>query len=139
VLALYRDLLRLRRAHPALADCRKDLTRATSCEAPRWLCVVRADPSGDAALVVASFGAEPTPIAIAESGTWDLALWTDDPAYGEATDEQRSPRGPAGAGAERCDGASARPHGRPPDVLATPATLTLPSWSAALYLRRGAG
>jgi len=101
VLALYGDLLRLRRAHPALGDCRNDLTRATSCEAPRWLCVTRGDPAGDAVLVAASFGDEPAPIPLAESGVWDLALWTEDPAYGDPMGERRSARAPAGAGTAR--------------------------------------
>lgn len=82
-LALYADLIALRRRHVALSSGRRDLTRASSSEDGRWLSVERVDPSGED--VLALFNASESPRVVparASRGTYRLALSTDEPRYG---------------------------------------------------------
>jgi maltooligosyltrehalose trehalohydrolase len=80
VLALYRDLLALRAGHACLGNCRKDLTRARTSEAPPWIVVERGDPSGAAAVIVANLGDAPLDAPPPPGAR--LALATCDPRYG---------------------------------------------------------
>jgi maltooligosyltrehalose trehalohydrolase len=108
---LYRELLRLRRSRPALAHARRDLTSVAASEEKRYLTVVRRDPDADGACLLCNFG--PTmraiPVPIPALG-WELALWTEDPAYGGT------------------------PETKAPPLRLAPEPLCLPGWSAALYL-----
>lgn len=49
MLALHQSLLALRREHPSLGNCRRDLSRARANEEDRSLVVVREDPGGERA------------------------------------------------------------------------------------------
>jgi maltooligosyltrehalose trehalohydrolase len=128
LLAFYRDLLALRRAHACLHNADKERTRATGHEARRWLVLQREDACGGGALLAANYGAEPvtvplplpqppqTAAADAEGGRWACAIWSGATAYG-------------GPGAPE-----------PPATLAAlPAAaggeLALGPWQAALYLK----
>ena len=44
ILRLYRDLISLRKQHPSLANCRKDLTEIQFDEQAKWLVMKRTDP-----------------------------------------------------------------------------------------------
>ena len=82
ILGLYRDLISLRKLHPALANCRKDLTQIQFDEQARWLVMKRADPSGSEALLVCNFSSEAQSIPAAGGAhPWRLALWTGDAIY----------------------------------------------------------
>jgi len=82
ILALYRDLLSLRRRLPALGNCRPDLTRVHDSRGAPWLAVERSDPSGSAVLIVANPSQEAQNMRIIDStGHWELSLWTLDPRY----------------------------------------------------------
>jgi maltooligosyltrehalose trehalohydrolase len=115
LLRLYRDLLELRRRIPALAGCRKDLTRVYGDEERRFLVVERRDPAGASVLALFNlFGTEqPIPV-LAAIGCYRLLLATSDPLYA----------GPKGVD-------------RPPEMIEiiaqqTPAILC-PGWGALLY------
>src|SRR5215213_4958166 len=112
VLAFYRDLLSLRRAHAPLSNCDKSRTRVRFEESRRWLAVERGDESGARAVLFCNLSGEARPVTIPE-GRWRLALWTGDVKYG----------GDAS-------------HAAPPDhTVADPQTeLELGAWGAALYV-----
>jgi maltooligosyltrehalose trehalohydrolase len=80
---LHQRLISLRKEHPALANCRKDLVSA-ECDEPRgWLRLERADPSGCRALVVCNLRGEAQKIPLGPEGIgWELALWTGAVEYG---------------------------------------------------------
>jgi maltooligosyltrehalose trehalohydrolase len=83
ILRLHRDLISLRKQHPALANCRKDLTEIQFDERSKCLVMKRADPSGNAALLVCNFsGGEQTIPLVVEAQGGRLALRTGDPTYG---------------------------------------------------------
>ena len=83
ILRLYRDLISLRQQHPALANCRKDLTRIQFDEQAKWLVMKRSDPSGSEALLVCNFSSEARSIpATGGAHPARLALWTGDGIYG---------------------------------------------------------
>lgn len=116
VLALYRDLIALRRRAPCLGNCRKDLTRVAWSEAERWLVIERGDPSGQRALVVCNLGdAERRVPCAGAAGAYELALATDDARYG-------------GAGAAPAPATLAIEGGR------EPVELVLPAHAARIYL-----
>jgi maltooligosyltrehalose trehalohydrolase len=116
VLRLYRDLLRLRRQHDSLNNCRKDMTDMVFNEEAQWLVMSRADPSGSGAILMCNFSPKSHSVPVAfDSGSWRLALWTGDPVYGGSLPSSL-PRDLA------ADGRG--------DLL-----VTLPQFSAALYLR----
>ncbi|HVB78390.1 MAG TPA: malto-oligosyltrehalose trehalohydrolase [Candidatus Binataceae bacterium] len=83
ILDFHRSLLALRRRHPCLANCRKDLTRAECDETQGWMTVERADPSGCAALLLCNFRGDARSLSLPRGGrSWRLALWNGDPRYG---------------------------------------------------------
>jgi maltooligosyltrehalose trehalohydrolase len=85
MLALYRDLIALRRREPCLSNGRKDLTVAWTSEAVRSIAIERGDPSGRRALVVANLGDAAAAVPHgAAAGAYRLALATDRPRYGGA-------------------------------------------------------
>ena len=93
ILSLYKELLALRRRHPALNNCRKDLTVIASEERAKWLVMTRSDPAGEAAMLICNFSeqAQPVPIGPAGRRRWELALWTADPAYAGNAEMARTP------------------------------------------------
>lgn len=83
ILRLHRDLISLRKQHPALANCRKDLTEIQFDERSKYLVMKRADPSGNAALLVCNFSGDAQTIPlVVEAQVWGLALRTGGPTYG---------------------------------------------------------
>jgi maltooligosyltrehalose trehalohydrolase len=83
ILRLYRDLISLRKQHPSLGNCRKDLTEIQFDESAKQLVMKRADPAGGSALLIFNFSAHSQSIPIAaDSQTRRLLLWTGDPVYG---------------------------------------------------------
>jgi maltooligosyltrehalose trehalohydrolase len=95
ILRLYRDLISLRKRHPSLGNCRKDLTEVQFDERAGWFVLQRADPSAGQALIVCNFSADGQSIPVPPaSRAWRLVLWTGDPAYGGGKG-QRLPEAPA--------------------------------------------
>ncbi len=84
VLRAYQDLISLRKANPALANCRKDLTRAFCKDGERWIVIERADDAG-ARVVVASNLSDKSQSIPAPGGEWALKLWTGAAQYGGDT------------------------------------------------------
>ena len=83
ILHLYRDLISLRKRHPSLANCRKDLTEVQFDEHAKWLVMKRSDPSGSGALLVFNFSSEAQSIPVVDAvHSWTLAFWTGDAIYG---------------------------------------------------------
>ncbi len=83
ILRLHRDLISLRKQHPSLGNCRKDLTEIQFDEQSKLWVMKRTDPSGGATLLVCNFSEIPRSIPVpAGPQGWQLALWTGDPAYG---------------------------------------------------------
>jgi maltooligosyltrehalose trehalohydrolase len=83
VLRLLRDLISLRKQHPSLGNCRKDLTEIHFDEQSKVFVMKRTDPSGSAALIVCNFSDSPQPAPVsADPQSWQLALRTGDLAYG---------------------------------------------------------
>ena len=58
ILRLYRDLIALRKRHPSLNNCRKDLTEIRFDEQAKFLVMKRSDPDGESSLLVLNFSAE---------------------------------------------------------------------------------
>ncbi|MFH1811255.1 MAG: malto-oligosyltrehalose trehalohydrolase [Pseudomonadota bacterium] len=84
-LAMVKQLIALRHQHPALGNCRKDLTRASCSEAPAWICVERGDPSAQHALVVANLGDVTSQITIPDAvPELGRVFCSEDPAWGGA-------------------------------------------------------
>ncbi|MEO6774407.1 MAG: DUF3459 domain-containing protein, partial [Kofleriaceae bacterium] len=112
MLALYRDLIALRRREPSLRNCRKDLIRAWSSEEQRWIVIERADPSGPPALIVANLGAAANRVPCAATvGSYHLAFTTEASRYGGDGDpDQRL------------------------ELAGDPVTLVLPPHAARIYL-----
>lgn len=115
-LAMYRELIALRRGTPALARCRKDRTRAWWSEAGRWLVVERRDPSARSAVVVCNLSDHDNaiPCGDPDPGTYDLAFATDEPRYGGSASPQA------------CF-----------ELQGDPVTLICPGYAARIYLARG--
>jgi len=83
ILRLHRDLISLRKQHPSLGNCRKDLTEIEFDEQAKFFVMKRGDPSGNAAVIVINFSGAAQSIPVpAEPQGWRLALWTGDTAYG---------------------------------------------------------
>jgi maltooligosyltrehalose trehalohydrolase len=110
MLAFYRDLLELRRAHPPLSNCDKTRTRVRFDEDGRWLAVERGDSSGARAILLCNLSPEARPVPSAE-GAWRLALWSGDARYGGDAPDTAPP--------ERVEGGQA---------------VGLAGWRAALYV-----
>ena len=112
LLALYRDLLALRRAHAQLSNCDKTRTRVRFDEGKRWLTIERGDSAGARAILLCNLSHEARPVPSAE-GAWRLALWSGAPRYGDG-------------------GAS---HTAPPERIEGEETeIKLAAWGAALYV-----
>ena len=113
ILRLHRDLISLRKQHPSLGNCRKDLTDIQFDETSKFLVMRRNDSSGSAALIVCNFSAAAQTIPVAPTpSSWRLTLWTGDAAYGGNSDP------------------------RPAEVLAAGSTsaVRLAAFEAAMYL-----
>jgi 1,4-alpha-glucan branching enzyme len=110
MLAFYRDLLSLRRAHAPLSNCDKTRTRVRFDKSQRWLAVERGDESGARAILLCNLSHEVRRVPSAE-GTWRLALWSGDARYGG------NPQ-----------------HAAPPERIDGEQTLDLAAWGAALYI-----
>jgi maltooligosyltrehalose trehalohydrolase len=83
MLALHRDLIALRKHHPALSNGRKDLAVVASSETPRFITVERRGEHGDGVMLLVNLEDETQRIPFGGSaGTWDLALATDDVRFG---------------------------------------------------------
>jgi maltooligosyltrehalose trehalohydrolase len=83
ILNLYRDLITLRKRHPSLGNCRKDLTEIHFDEQSRSLVMRRSDPSGGAVLLVCNFSGDAQDISVApDPREWQLVLWSGSAAYG---------------------------------------------------------
>jgi 1,4-alpha-glucan branching enzyme len=90
ILRLYRDLISMRKQHPSLANCRKDLTEVQFDEQAKWLLMKRSDPSGSGALLVLNFSSEGQSIpVVADPRPRRLVLWTGDVAYGGSSRDPR--------------------------------------------------
>ena len=84
VLAWYRDLIDLRRQHPAFNNCRKDLVRVEYDVRAGWLAMERSDPGGSRALLVCNFSPEEQAIPVPLPGSqWHLRLWSGGARYGQ--------------------------------------------------------
>jgi maltooligosyltrehalose trehalohydrolase len=110
MLAFYRDLLALRRAHAPLSNCDKTRTRVRFDEGRRWLAVERGDESGARATLLCNLSPDAQPVSSAE-GAWRLALWSGDARYGGDSSHTPPP--------ERIDGGQ---------------SIELAAWGAALYI-----
>jgi maltooligosyltrehalose trehalohydrolase len=110
MLAFYRDLLALRRAHAPLSNCDKTRTRVRFDEDGRWLTVERGDRTAARALLACNLSPGPRALPSAE-GAWQLALWSDAPRYGGDPAKKTPP--------ERIDGGQA---------------IELDGWGAVLYV-----
>jgi maltooligosyltrehalose trehalohydrolase len=85
ILHLYRDLIALRKKHPSLSNCRKDLTQIRFDETLKSFIMKRTDPTGNAALLVCNLSSADQSIPVAGGpDAWRLALFTGDSAYGGA-------------------------------------------------------
>jgi maltooligosyltrehalose trehalohydrolase len=83
ILRFYRDVIALRKEHPCLANCRKDLVTVAFQENKKWLALTRRDPASSPAVILANFMGHRQVISLdVEEGNWDLALWSGAPAYG---------------------------------------------------------
>jgi maltooligosyltrehalose trehalohydrolase len=112
ILGFYRDLIALRKQHPCLANCRKDLTAVEFDERLKWLVMARRDPSGSRALVICNFAPHRQTVGASfDDQEWNLALWS-------------------GEGSEAA---------APPQVLkkeeGNPLTVVIDGFGAAIYLQ----
>ncbi len=110
MLAFYRDLLSLRRAHAALSNCDKTRTRVRFEESQHWLAVERADETGARAILLCNLSHEERRVPAAE-GSWRLALWSGDARYGGDTS-----------------------HTQPPKRIDAEQAIELASWGVVLYV-----
>lgn len=82
ILRLYRDLIALRKQHPSLGNCRKDLTEIRFDDKTKYLATKRSDPDGESSLLVLNFSAEAQSIPIeSDVRQWRLALATGADKY----------------------------------------------------------
>jgi maltooligosyltrehalose trehalohydrolase len=92
ILDFYRSLFALRRKHPCLSNCRKDLATVECNEAQGWLSITRDDPSGSGALVLCNFRDDVRDIAVPDRGrAWRLALWNGEARFGNQADDPAPP------------------------------------------------
>ena len=93
LLALHKDLLRLRRVHPALANLRKDLCEARIDPPARSLVVHRRDPASPCIVAAFNFSSEPKRVELpsAEVAS-NLLLWSAAPQYGGSVDAIAPPQ-----------------------------------------------
>ncbi|MFL6333601.1 MAG: malto-oligosyltrehalose trehalohydrolase [Pyrinomonadaceae bacterium] len=110
MLAFYRDLLKLRRAHAALSNCDKTRASVRFDEERGWLAVERGDETGARAILLCNLSPEARPVPSTE-GPWRLTVWSGDPRYGGDSSHTAPP--------VRIDGEQA---------------VELAGWGAALYV-----
>jgi len=112
ILRLSRDLIDLRKRHPSLGNCRKDLTEIWFDEKAKSMVMKRSDPSGSGSLLVFNFSenSQSVPAAVEPPGL-RLTLWTGDAAYG----------GKSGS--------------RPAEMLTGGSEIRLATFEAAIYLK----
>jgi maltooligosyltrehalose trehalohydrolase len=109
ILQLYRDLIRIRRSHPALAGGDKSLLEVSTGDG--WLALFRSAPGAPAVWLACNLSDEPRTIPGPPAvGALDLLIWSGAPQYA----------GPPGA----------LP---PPGTLPAPGDLALHPCSAAIY------
>jgi len=98
ILRLHRDLISVRKQHPSLGNCRKDLTAIQFDERAKFLVMRRTDPSGSSALIVCNFSKEAQSIpSVAQPQGWQLALWTGEAAYAGSSGSRPSEALPKGS------------------------------------------
>ena len=73
-LRFYRELIELRKRHPCLNNCRKDLTRVNVDEDARLLRMERSDPAGSKALLLCNFSGNSAEFVIEPDTRWELAV-----------------------------------------------------------------
>jgi maltooligosyltrehalose trehalohydrolase len=112
ILRFYRDMIALRKEHSGLSNCDKGLTSVEYDDEARWISVQRGDRSGSRALLVCNLASEERKItpSFVMNANWDLALFTGDKKYGGRDGIMPSVHLESGQG------------------------ITLPGWSAAVYL-----
>jgi maltooligosyltrehalose trehalohydrolase len=77
ILRLYRDLIAVRKRHPSLNNCRKDLTEIHFDEQAKFLVMKRSDPGGECSLLVLNFSAKSETIpARSDVRDWSQVLST---------------------------------------------------------------
>lgn len=82
ILRLYRDLIALRKQHPSLGNCRKDLTAIRFDEQAKYLVMKRSDPDGESSLLVLNFAAEAQSISVGiDLRQWRRVLTTSADEY----------------------------------------------------------
>jgi maltooligosyltrehalose trehalohydrolase len=92
ILQLYRDLIALRKARPALSNGRKDWTRVCVSAKEEWLLLERNDPGGEGALCVVNLRSRAQSIPLPGSDRdWSLEIDTTAPAYGGRGDGESAP------------------------------------------------
>jgi len=80
LLRFYQDWIALRKRHPCLSNCRKDLTRVQIDAPAGWLLLERGDPSGDRVLLVCNFSGSTQTVPVGAGDVrWQLVLWTAAP------------------------------------------------------------
>ncbi len=97
ILRLYRDLITLRKRHPSLGNCRKDLTQIRCDEQAKYLVMKRADPGGESSFLVLNFSAEAQNIPVgSDLGRRRLVLSTGADQYvgNQSSTVQRAASGP---------------------------------------------
>lgn len=83
LLFLYRDLLALRRRHPSLGSCRRELCQVRASEAESFLVLERADPTGEEALAIFNFSATAQMVTLPQkTGRFTLILSSAAVRYG---------------------------------------------------------
>jgi maltooligosyltrehalose trehalohydrolase len=115
LLAWHRDWIAIRKQHPALNNCRKDLMRTEGDQAAQCLVIERSDPSGSRALLIANFSEAAQPVRIPFPDVpWSLALWSEGGRYGPPMPEPAA------------------------QLRGAPGQLEMVAGSAALYIARNA-
>jgi maltooligosyltrehalose trehalohydrolase len=115
ILRFYRDLIKARKQHPCLSNCRKDLTKVVQDGEKRWLIIDRSDLSRDRALIICNFASVRQSIPVPTGAdAWSLSFWSGAPDY------------------------SSPPENPPADRIGTSAactTVDLAATGAAIYFR----
>ncbi len=82
ILRLYRNLIALRKRHPSLSNCRKDLTDIRFDEHAKYLVMKRSDPDGESSILVLNFSAEGQIIPVgSDAREWRQVLSTGADEY----------------------------------------------------------
>jgi maltooligosyltrehalose trehalohydrolase len=86
VFRFYRELIAIRKQHPALSDCDKRRTQASFDEDGRWLAIERGGAGRPGALLLCNLSPEAQAVRLPAplGATWRLALWSGARQYGGA-------------------------------------------------------